>query len=225
MPRLRQEIFAGLAFVASHPILRKIAACTGTANLFGAMVGALQIIFLVRILHVHPAYTGLLIGAGSVAGIAAGIWSGTLARWIGTARIIWFSILVFGSLQLVLPLAEPGWRLALFAIGEAGLAFAAVLYNIAQLSYRQSVCPPELLGRMNAAIRWIVWGTLPLGGLLGGALGATIGVRPTLWVGVAGSCLAGLFVLFSPLRRMRDVPGHQAQAGPEPAPQPVPDLG
>jgi MFS family permease len=204
--KLRQEIFAGLAFVVRHPILRKIAACTGTANLFGSMVTALTIIFLVRVLHVPPAYTGLLIGVGSVAGIAAGIWSGRLARWIGTARIIWFSMLVFGAVGLVLPLAEPGWRLPLFAVGEAGIAFSAVLYNIAQLSYRQSICPPELLGRMNAAIRWIVWGTLPLGAALGGLLGAAIGVRPTIWIGVTGECAAGLFVLFSPLRTMRDVP-------------------
>jgi MFS family permease len=224
-PRLRQEIFAGLTFVVRHPVLRKIAACTGTANLFGAMVGALQIIFLVRVLHVRPVYTGLLIGAGSVAGIAGGVLSGTLARWIGSARIIWVSVLVFGSFQLALPLAEPGWRLALFSIGVASLAFAAVLYNIAQLSYRQSVCPPELLGRMNAAIRWIVWGTLPLGSLLGGILGTAIGVRPTIWIGVVGSCAAGLFVLFSPLRKMRDVPALAAQADVAPEPMPTPDLG
>ena len=65
---------------------------------------------------------------------------------------------------------------------------------------------------MNAAVRWIVWGTLPLGSLAGGVLGTLIGVRPALWVGVAGSWAAGFWVLFSPLRRMRDVP-----TGPEPS--------
>ena len=49
---LRTEIFAGLAFVMRQPVLRKIAACTGTANLFGSMSAALEIIFLVRVLHV-----------------------------------------------------------------------------------------------------------------------------------------------------------------------------
>jgi predicted TIM-barrel fold metal-dependent hydrolase/predicted MFS family arabinose efflux permease len=212
-PRLRAELVAGLSFVVRHPVLRKIAACTGTANLFFAMVSALQIIFLVRVLHVRPAYTGYLIGAASLAGVAGGIMSGPLGRWIGTARLTWFSMLVFGSLQLLMPLAEPGWRLALFAVGLAGFAFAAVLYNISQLSYRQSICPPELLGRMNAAMRWIVWGTLPLGGVLGGTLGTAIGVRSTIWIGVVGSWLAGLFVLFSPLRTMRDIPGRGPAKG------------
>jgi hypothetical protein len=56
---------------------------------------------------------------------------------------------------------------------------------------------------MNAAVRWVVWGTIPLGGLLGGVLGTLIGVRATLWIAFAGSWAAGWWVFFSPLRGMR----------------------
>jgi MFS family permease len=224
-PALRTEIFAGLSFVVRHPILRKIAACTATSNLFSAMAFALEIVFLVRVLHVRPGYTGLLLAIGSLGGVAAGILSGPLTRWIGSARIIWVSILSFGAFGLLMPLAEPGWRIALFAAGFAGFAFCGVLYNIAQLSFRQAICPPGLLGRMNAAIRWIVWGTLPLGGLIGGALGTVLGVRATIWIGVSGSWAAGLWVLFSPLRHMRDVPGPGEQYGPVPAADPGPGPG
>jgi MFS family permease len=215
---VRKEILAGLAFVLGHPVLRKIAACTGTANLFGQMAGALEIIFLVRVLHVPAADTGLLVAVGSLGGILGGVLSGRLSRWIGSARIIWFSMLVFGAVAIVMPLSEPGWRLVFFPISVAGLSFTAVVYNVAQLSYRQLICPPELLGRMNAAIRWIVWGTLPLGGLLGGVLGSAgvIGIRPTIWVGVIGSWAASFWVVFSPLRKMRDIPEHDA-APPAPA--------
>ena len=80
-----------------------------------------------------------------------------------------------------------------------------MVYNVAQVSYRQAICPPRLLGRMNAAVRWVVWGTLPLGSLLGGVLGPVLGVRPTLWIGFAGSWAAGWWVFFSPLRGMRDI--------------------
>jgi MFS family permease len=204
----RKELLAGLRFVFGQPVLRKIAACTGTANLFGSMSGAIEIIFLVRVLHVRPVDTGLLISIGSLGGILGGVLSGPLSRWIGNARIIWFSMLTFGAIPILIPLAEPGWRLVFFPIGFAGLSFCAVVYNVAQLSYRQMICPPELLGRMNAAIRWIVWGTLPLGALIGGILGSAsaLGVRPTIWVGVIGSWLAAFWVLFSPLRKMRDIP-------------------
>lgn len=201
---LRTEIAEGLSFVLRHPILRKIVACTGTANLFGGMATALEIIFLVRVLHVRPADTGLLIAITALGGVAGGALSGRLARRIGSARIIWFSILVLGLPSLLVPLAEPGWRVAAFPVGFAASYFSAVVYNVAQVSYRQAICPPRLLGRMNAAVRWVVWGTLPLGGLLGGACGALLGVRPTLWIGFVGSWAAGWWVFFSPLRRMRD---------------------
>ena len=150
--------------------------------------------------------TGLLISIGSVGGILGGVLSGRLSRWIGTARIIWFSVGVFGVIPIVIPLTEPGPRLALFPIGIAGLSFTVVLYNIAQLSYRQLICPPHLLGRMNAAMRWVVWGTLPLGGLLGGVFGSLLGVRTTIWIAVIGSWAAAFWVFFSPLRKMRDIP-------------------
>jgi MFS family permease len=202
--RLRTEIAEGLSFVLRHPVLRKIVACTGTANLFGGMANAVVIIFLVRILHVRPAYTGWLIAAGALGGVVGGALSGRLARRIGTARIIWFSTLVFGLPAFLVPLAEPGWRVALFSVGFAAISFTSVVYNVAQVSYRQAICPPRLLGRMNAAVRWVVWGTLPLGGLLGGACGALLGVHATLWISYTGEWAAGWWVFFSPLRRMRN---------------------
>jgi Major Facilitator Superfamily len=220
---LRAELFAGLAFVLRHPVLRKVAACTGTANLFGSMAGTLEIIFLIRVLRVSPADTGALIAIGSVGGILGGILSGRLSRWIGSARIIWFSMLVFGAIPILMPLAAPGARLAFFPVAGAGLSFTAVVYNVAQVSYRQMICPPELLGRMNAAIRWIVWGTLPLGGLSGGLLGSAgvLGIRGTLWLAVTGGWAAGFWVLFSPLRRMRDIPvTDQAACDPVAVPAP-----
>lgn len=205
-PALRADIAEGLRFVVGNPILRKIVACTGTANLFNSTVGAVQIIFLIRVLHVHPAYTGLLFAISALGGVAGGVMSGRIAKRIGSARIIWFSMLVLSAPECLPALARPGWSVALVPAGFACMMFSGVVYNVAQVSYRQAVCPPRLMGRMNAAVRWIVWGTLPLGGVIGGALGTAIGIRPTLWIGFAGAWAAGLWVFFSPLRRMRDIP-------------------
>ena len=216
-PGLRAEIAEGLGFVLRHPILRKIVACTGTANLFGSMGIALEIVFLVRVLRVRPADTGLLIAVASLGGVVGGVLSGRLSRRIGSARIIWYSILVLSFPQLLIPLAAPGWRVAAFGVGLAFFSFGAVVYNVAQLSYRQAICPPRLLGRMNAAVRWVVWGTIPLGALLGGALGTILGVRTTLWIAFTGSWAAGWWVFFSPLRGMRaleDQPGLEDQRAP-----------
>jgi MFS family permease len=209
-PTLRADIAEGLSFVLRHPVLRKVVACTGTANLFGSMGTALEIVFLIRVLRIRPADTGLLIAVASLGGVAGGLLAGSLGRRIGTARIIWFSLLVLSFPELLIPLAAPGWRVAAFPVGMAFFSFGAVVYNVAQVSYRQSICPPRLLGRMNAAVRWVVWGTIPLGGVIGGALGTLAGVRVTLWIAYSGSWAAGWWVFFSPLRRQRDLETQQA---------------
>jgi MFS family permease len=219
--RLRGEVMAGLSFVLHEPILRKIVACTGTANMFGGVAQALEIIFLVRVLQVPPALTGLVVAGTALFGVAGGALSGWLGRRIGSARVIWVSMVGFGAFAVLMPLAQPGWGVLLFVAGWGSSSFAGVVYNVAQVSYRQAVCPPELMGRMNAAVRWIVWGTIPLGGLLGGVLGSVLGVRPSLVVAVIGSWAAGLWVLFSPLRRMRDVPPPPETAVPPPPPPPA----
>ncbi|MDC0771811.1 MFS transporter [Streptomyces sp. HD] len=203
---LRSQIAEGLRFVVRHRILRRIVACTSTANLFSGMTSALAMVFLIRVLHVSPALTGLILAGSAVGAIAGGVFAGRLAKRIGSARIIWVSMLVFSAPQVIAAAAWRGWGVLLFPLGWGITGFSVMVYNVAQLSYRQSVTPPELMGRMNAAVRWVAWGTLPVGGVLGGALGTLIGVRPTLWLAFVGTWAAGWFVFFSPLRHMRDVP-------------------
>jgi MFS family permease len=215
---LRSRIAEGLSFVVKHRILRRVVACTATANLCSGMASALVMVFLVRVLHVPPALTGLVVAGSALGGIAGGILAGRLAGKIGSARIIWVSMLVFSAPQVLAAAAWHSWGVLLFPLGWGIRGFSAVVYNVAQLSYRQSVTPPELMGRMNAAVRWVVWGTLPLGGILGGALGTLIGVRPTLWLALTGSWAAGWFVFFSPLRHLRDVPSPAAASGSTSAP-------
>lgn len=86
------------------------------------------------------------------------------------------------------------------------VAWAVVVYNVTQVSFRQRLCPRHLLGRMNASIRFLVWGTMPLDALAGGALGAWLGVLPALWVLVGIGLTSTLPVLLSPLRSMRLLP-------------------
>jgi MFS family permease len=203
---LRAEIGEGLRFVLGHPLLRAIAGTTGTANLFNAASTAVVVVFLVRTLHLSAATIGLLLSTGSIGGVLAALTASRVARRIGQARTVWASMAVLRPVGLLVPLARPGAGLVLFAVGHAAVSASTVLYNVAQVSFRQGLCPPHLLGRMNATMRFLVWGTMPLGGLLGGVLGTWIGPRPTLWVTAAGGVLATGWVLASPLRGLRDLP-------------------
>ena len=114
------------------------------------------------------------------------------AGWVGQGPALWMSIAAVGCRRwLPLPFVQRGWMLWLVAAGSVLVRATIVVYNITQVSFRQLLCPERLLGRMNATIRFAVWGTIPIGSLLGGILGATIGLRPTLWVAVFGSALGG----------------------------------
>lgn len=217
---MRADIADGLTFVWRHPVLRKITACTATGNLFVGMEMSLSILFLVRVVHVSPTLTGLLMALASLGGVVGAVLSGPLARRVGSARILWFAPLVFGIPNLFIPLAQPGWGVVLFPLGSAASAFSGVIYNVGQLSYRQTACPPDLLGRMNAAIRWVAWGALPLGGLLAGVCGSVVGIRFSLAIAVIGYWAAGFWVYFSPLRATRaDAVPSARVARREPQPQ------
>ena len=205
--RIRDDIKEGLHFVVKHPILRRIVACTGTANLFNSVMVAVEMPFMIRVLHLKPSGVGLVLTLGAVGGIVGGIVAGPLAERFGSARIIWLAPLVLGVPGFLAPLATPGWGVLLYAAGLAFYGLGGVVYNVAQVSYRQAITPHALLGRMNASVRFIVWGTMPLGGLLGGLLGTWFGLRAAIWIAAVGSYSAVSWVYFSPLRRLRDVPG------------------
>jgi hypothetical protein len=138
---------------------------------------------------------------------------------VGEGRTVAWSAVAWVPALALTPLADPlaraGVPAAVTLIVGGGLAtFLIVLYNVAQVSFRQRLCPPALLGRMNASVRFIVWGIMPFGGLLGGYLGTHLGVVPTLWVGIGISVLSVLPVALSPLARMRDLPGREAELTP-----------
>jgi len=206
-PRFREEIGAGLSYVLREPVLRHAVAWNGSANFFVIMVETLGPLFLIRIVHLRPAYVGVLLALGAIGGVVAGVTAQPLIRRIGSARIAWMSMTVFALPGLLIPLAGPGWWVLLFAAGWISWTFSATLCSIALTSYQQATCPPELRGRVSAAQRWINWGTLPLGGLVGGALGTAIGVHATLWLAVIGATASGLWLYLSPLRGQRDLSG------------------
>lgn len=210
--RLRDEIAEGLHFVTRHPILKRVVACTGTFNFFSNMYGAVEVVFLVRHLHASPGTIGLVFSIAAIGGIIGALTANALARWLGSARIVWVSLVVTAPLGFAGPLAFPGWGVALMGVAAAAMGFGSLVYNVAQVSYRQAICPPHLLGRMNAAVRFIVWGTMPVGALAGGLLGSSIGVRGTLIVAAAGMLLSAGWVIASPLFGLRDFPEE-----PEPA--------
>jgi MFS family permease len=206
---LGREILEGLRFVFGNRLLRAIAACTGSSNLFGAIVQAMLILYLARDLGLKPGVIGLIFSAYGIGGLVGALITRRVATRLGQGPTLWISSVVFGISGLAIPLAAPGWRLVLAVVGMIVFSICVVVYNVTQVSFRQGLTPDRLLGRMNATMRFLVWGTMPVGGLLGGLLGTWFGVHNALWIGSIASALTFLPVLLSPLRTMRSLPDIQ----------------
>jgi MFS family permease len=212
-PSMRTEAGEGLRYVLRHRYLRNIAACTGTLNLFGNIGGVILLLYIVDELGINPGTVGLIFAIANIGVLLGALTAERLARWIGIGpSIVWSAFLNAFSLVIVAVAPQDNPVPFLVASGIIG-AGTSVIYNVNQVSLRQAITPERMLGRMNATMRFIVWGTLPIGSLIGGALGAAIGLQATIWVGAIGSFLGFLPVFFSQVRGLRRIPG--------PDPEPV----
>jgi MFS family permease len=205
-PRMWPEVKEGLNWIVRNPYLRRIAACTGMSNFFGTMGFAIFVLYALRILRLAPWEIGLVFAAGSVGAIIGALVVNRIQKRIGVGPTIIAMAVLFSTPGIAVPLAPKSFPLPLLIGSFAITQFGGVAYNITQISLRQAITPERLQGRMNAAMRWIVWGTIPLGTLLGGALAQVFTLRAALFVGAIGSIPTFLLVLFSPLRHMHEIP-------------------
>jgi len=206
---LPREIAEGLRFVFTHDLLRRITINTGAMNLFEALSLTLVPIFVLRSLQLTPTVYGIVEGIGAAGGIVGAMATPRLSRLIGEGSLIVWSALasaVGSGIFLLAGIVRPA-AIVLLIAGMFVFSFTVVSYNIAQISFRQRVCPPQLLGRMNASIRFVVSGVLPISAAAAGWLGGLLGIVPTMWLGVVLSFVATAAVLlFSPLRTMKKLP-------------------
>jgi MFS family permease len=205
-PGMRREIGEGLRYLLGHPLLRPIAATTGSSNLFSSMLLAVFVLYAVRILGLRPAVIGLIFALGNIGFLLGASFASRIADRIGIGRAIVLGITLGIPGFVLIPLAPRSFAFLFLVVAMAFTGFGSSVYNINQVSLRQVITPERMLGRMNATMRFLVWGTLPIGSLVGGVLGSTIGLRPTLWVAAAGAFVPPIFVARSPVRPLREIP-------------------
>jgi MFS family permease len=205
-PKMWPEVKEGLRWVLGHPWLRAIATCTGTSNFFGTITFSIALLYLTRSLHLSAVAVGFVFGVGSFGSIAGALTANRMQLRLGVGRTILTSIVVADVAMLAFPLAPKSFPLPVLIVGQAFFGFGAVAYNITQVSLRQAITPERLQGRMNAAMRWIVWGTIPLGTIAGGAIATAWSLRAALWVGAIGSLFTFLPIALSSVRTIRELP-------------------
>jgi MFS family permease len=200
------EIREGVAYVLGHPYLRNIAASTSTSNLFGNIAFGIYLVYVVRVLGLDPLRIGLIFSLGSFGSLAGALLANRIAARIGVGLATVGAMALIGPSVLLVAVA-PHAAPEPFLVAAAALGgFGSLVYNINQVSFRQAIAPERIQGRMNATMRFLVWGTMPIGSLLSGILATIFGLSTTIWIGAILSCLPFLFILFSPMRSLRTMP-------------------
>jgi MFS family permease len=217
-PVLR-DMAEGLRLVLRQPILRGLAGHAATMTFFGNFIGVLYSIYCVQELGIPPAIVGVMIGLGGVGAFIGTLIVGPVTRRLGVGRSIIGAVL-FGTLVNMMiplvwgpPLLVAGILMMTQLVGDIGWP----VYSVNEQSLRQAIVPDRLLGRANASMQFLTGGIAPLGALLGGWLGEVIGMRPTLLIAIAGLLLAILWLIFSPIRQLRDPPAAPIEAVPDAA--------
>jgi MFS family permease len=206
-PSLWAELKEGLGFVLRNPNLRAQAGCTATSNLFSSLAFAVFLVFAVRELELSAGVIGLIFSIGAAGSLVAALTARRIAGRFGIGPTSIVTAALFGPSTLLVAFAPVGNDAIPFLIAaQLVFGFTVVTYNIVQVSYRQAICPPRLQGRMNSVMRFVVWGTIPIGTLLGGGLATWLGLREAIAIGAIGGGLAFLWLLFSPQRQLREMP-------------------
>jgi MFS family permease len=200
----RREMREGVRLVFADRVLAATALTTLGAVFCLFITEAVFVYFLVHSLHMASGVVGLVYVVGEIGGLIAAVFANRIMKAVGTARIMW-----------VVTLASPAGFLAVIATPTSGVALVSifmvfsstrfVLFDVAQYSYRQTVCPPQSLGRMTATIRLALGLAGAVGALIGGWLGGLIGARATLAIAATLLCVAALPVLLSPLMQARNI--------------------
>jgi MFS family permease len=200
----RQSVMAemrqGLRIVVRDPRLRSLAGAGSTANFFEFAIMALFLLYAVNLLNLQPDMIGIILGAGATGAIAGALLAGKLASRIGTGPAILTSLVLGVTLWgPLIYLATPTTAVPLLIVAWFFGEVAFVAWSINQSSFRQAVCPANLQGRVNATMRFLSAGVVPLGSIVGGILGDILGPHLAIGVAAVGLLLAPLWLVFSPV--------------------------
>lgn len=197
--RIYTEVKEGIKFVIKNKYLKPIAISMSMANMFDlfGMIQTILPIYILSTLDLSSFEYGVILSLGNLGAILGTFINKKLINRFSLGKILAVSSILPGISLLILPFTSGAYAIYIigFSLSIAGLNIA--IFNINQISLRQSITPLPLMGRMNATIRFIIWGTIPIGAFLGGFLGEKIGIRNTLLVAAIGSILSSIPILLS----------------------------
>jgi MFS family permease len=207
-PDMEGGIAAGVRFLAHNAIMRADLAATATINLFNFMFFALAILYATRELHVSPAALGLVLGSAAIGSIIGSLITGRIERRIGIGPAFALGCFLFPAPLVLVPLAGGSHAQVLIMLfaAEFGSGLGVMILDITGGAIMAALIPEGMRSRVSGAFMVVNYGVRPIGSLAGGALGAWLGLRPALWIATVGAVAGVLWLLPSPVMRLRELP-------------------
>jgi MFS family permease len=215
-PASRGHLIAGARFIRHARIVRAALGATATVNFFTFAFNAIVILYATRSLHIRPAVLGLVLGCGAVGGLVGSLITGRLTRRIGVGPTFVAGCILFPAPLALVPLANGPHIVVLACLfaAEFGAGAGVMLLDISIGAIFAGVIPDRLRSRVSGAYRTVNYGIRPLGAITGGLLGNAIGLRPTLWLAALGGLTCALWLVRSPIPRLRDLAAEPEHASP-----------
>ena len=209
---ISSRVAAGIRFIAGNEIFRPSFLATATLNFFNYAFVALFVLYATRALDIGAGTLGLILGAGAVGSLLGATFAARLGRSIGVGRAFLLGCVLFPAPLVLVPLADgPRWLIILMLFAAEFLSgIGVMILDINAGSIIYALTPDRIRSRSQGAFNFVNWGIRPIGALVGGALGAWIGVRPTLWVATIGAVAGALWLLPSPVPRLHELPEEAA---------------
>jgi predicted MFS family arabinose efflux permease len=209
---LLRDIRDGVSYLRGDPYLWRLTITGSAQNLLSVAYGSIQVIFLLQTVHARPQAIGYLLAAGAAGSILGAAAVPKISRLIGDSAALRLFLLFILPLSTLTCLTQRGAGYVFFAVGQLAMAVALAGTNVIIMTFRQGRVPNSKLARVSATMQVCLTSTMPLGGLLGGALAEMLGIRNALWCILPATIVPGLILLRPPFRRLRDLPLDTAEA-------------
>ncbi|WP_392675809.1 MFS transporter [Streptomyces sp. LN785] len=215
-PSLVQRAREGLVFVVRHRVLRASLGCATTLNFFTFVSSTgLTVLFADRVLGLSAGTIGLAFGIGSTGALVGAVIAPKISRWIGVGRSIAAGAVLFPApIAIVAAASGPTWaRAGVLGVAEFLAGIGVMLFDVNLNSLQAAVIPDGMRSRVAGAYSTVNYGIRPVGAIVGGMLATLIGLRLTLITAAVGGVLSLLWLLPSPIPRIRSLaPGEPLAA-------------
>jgi MFS family permease len=215
-PSIGRSIIEGLRAVYGSRLLRTLLTQSATLNLCFNAVITVFLVYAVRVLGLSPFKLGIVVGAAAVGGLLGALLATRLRTALGFGRCMLAGTVGLSGAPLLMLIPRDAGLLAMAVLvtSHFGYGFSVAMFNVNAITMRQVVTPRQVLARMNATYRMLLFGAGPFGAIAGGLLGGAVGLRPALVISLIAMTSPLLWIFFSPVFRLSEMPsGPPADTG------------